>query len=74
MSDARQAIRAAEEAGASDAPFYPLQEARQLLEQAQSQLEAGAYLSASRLAQAARDKATLARQVAVGRQPPVAPR
>lgn len=73
MSDARQAIRAAEEAGASEAPSYPLQQARQLLEQAQSELEAGAYLSARRLAQAARDQATLARQVASGRQVPPPP-
>ena len=64
MSDARQAIRSAEEAGAARYSPQQLQAALQLLEQAQSSLETGAYLSARRLALDARDRAIQAREQA----------
>lgn len=64
MSDARQAVRSAEEAGAMRYSPQQLQAALQLLEQAQSSLEAGAYLSARRLALEAREKAIQARKEA----------
>lgn len=64
MSDARQAIRSAEEAGASRYSPQPLNMARQWLQQAQSQLEAGQYADARRAALHAREAAILAREQA----------
>jgi len=57
MSDARQAIRAAESAGADSR----LADARRLLELAQSSLEAGAYGEARHRALDAREAALRAR-------------
>lgn len=63
MSDARQAIRAAESALG---PGYavPLRSARALLERAQLQLEAGAYAEAREYAIEARKEALRARDLA----------
>lgn len=63
MSDARQAIRSAEAVGAVQ--FTTLQEARRLLQAAQTQLETGAYENARRSAVDARNKAIKAREQAI---------
>ena len=62
MSDARQAIHSAEEAGAERYSPQQLREARNLLEKAQTNLEVGAYFDAKQLALEARAKAIQARQ------------
>ena len=70
MSDARQAIQSAEEAGAARYSSEQLRQARHLLEQAQLQLETGAYGDARRLALDARDEAIRAREKANARTVP----
>jgi hypothetical protein len=57
MSDARQAIRAAREAGATTYSFEKLNEASESLERAERKLEAGSYFEAKRHAVEAREKA-----------------
>jgi hypothetical protein len=57
MSDARQAIRAAEAAGARLHSPQQIREAYWLLEKAQKNLESRDYLDAKRFALDARDKA-----------------
>ncbi len=57
MSDARQAIRAAREAGATNHSYEKLNEASESLERAESKLEAGSYFEARRHAVEARKKA-----------------
>jgi len=64
MSDARQAIRSAEEAGAARYSPQQLRQARQLLDRAQTDLEAGAYFNARRFALDAREEAIRAREKA----------
>ncbi len=63
MSDARQAIRAAEETGSQGQGARLLASARRMMEQAQLKLEAGAYGDARRLALDARDEAIRAREM-----------
>jgi len=65
MSDARQAIRSAEAAGAAQRSLTTLQEAQHSLQAAQTQLETGAYENARRYALDARDKAIKAREQAI---------
>lgn len=65
MSDARQAIRSAEAAGAVQRSLATLQEAQRSLQAAQTQLETGAYENARRYALDARDKAIEAREQAI---------
>ena len=65
MSDARQAIRSAEEAGAARRSSDTLSAAQHLLREAQTHLEAGAYDNARRSALDARDAAIKAREEAV---------
>jgi hypothetical protein len=67
MSDARQAIRAAVDAGAVQFAPYELQTARQLLEEAEERLDEHAYQDAERLARNARDAAKRARNSARAR-------
>ena len=62
MSDARLAIRSAEEANAAVHAPQRLQEAQILLQQAQTKLGVGAYGEAKRLALDARDLAIQARE------------
>jgi hypothetical protein len=69
MSDARQAIHAAEAVGAAQRSPAPLLAARRLLQEAQTQLEAGAYDRARRHALDARDAAIRAREIATKRPP-----
>ena len=57
MSNARQAIRAAREAGAAHAAPQTLTEAQALLEQAEASLQKRAYREARRNAVSARTKA-----------------
>jgi hypothetical protein len=57
MSNARQAIRAAREAGAEQTAPQKLSEAEELLIRAEDSLERRAYGEARRNAKAARDKA-----------------
>jgi hypothetical protein len=57
MSNARQAIRAARDAGAEQAAPQKLNEAEALLNRAEDSLERRAYREARRSAIAARDKA-----------------
>lgn len=64
MSDARQAIRSAEEAGARRYSAQHLDKARYLLEQAEKMLQAGAYFDARRYAEDSKDEAILARETA----------
>lgn len=68
MSDARQAIRSAEAAGAVQRSPDNLRAAQRLLQEAQGRLEAGAYDDARRYALDARDEAIKARERAL--QPP----
>ena len=70
MSDARQAIRSAEEADALRHSPQQLNMAKQLLQQAQSQLAAGNYADARRAALHAREEAILAREQADGGRTP----
>lgn len=65
MSDARQAIRSAEEADAARRSPDIFSAAQRLLLEAQTHLEAGAYDDARRSALDARDEAIRAREKAV---------
>lgn len=58
MSNARQAIKAARDAGAADVAPQKLNEAQSLLEQAESSLQKGDYKGARRSAVAAKGRAT----------------
>ena len=69
MSDARMAIRSAEEAGAALYSPVQLSEARQLLNQAQNNLERGSYSAAKHYALGARDQAIRAREQASAHLP-----
>lgn len=73
MSDARQAIRSAEEAGAARRSSGTFSTALRLLWEAQANLEAGAYANARRLALDARDQAVKAREQAARDTPGPAP-
>jgi Cdc6-like AAA superfamily ATPase len=64
MSDARQAIQAAEAAGASARSPHALDHARSLLEQAQIELANHDYAAARRTANASKEAAIQARQAA----------
>jgi predicted S18 family serine protease len=64
MSDARQTIHSAEEAGAARYSPQHLNQAQQLLKRAEVSLQAGAYYDARRFALDARDEAILAREKA----------
>ena len=64
MSDARQALRSAEAAGAVERSPDAFSTAQRLLRDAQMNLEAGAYENARRLALDARDEAIRAREQA----------
>ena len=68
MSDARQTIRSAEEAGAARYSLQHLRQAQQLIERAELSLEAGAYFDARRFALDARDEAILAREKALAQE------
>ena len=75
MSDARQAIQAAEDAGASARSPRALDHARSLLEQAQIELAERDYNAARRTAKASKEAAIQARQAAddVANTPPAPP-
>ncbi len=64
MSNARQAIKAARDAGAEQAAPQTLNEAQSLLEQAEASLQKGDYKSARRSAVAAKGRAAEAMSVA----------
>jgi len=64
MSNARQAVRAAERAGAASYAPDTLNEARRLLKNAEYNLRHGDYRTARDDAEQARDKAVEARRVA----------
>ncbi|MFN2308782.1 MAG: DUF4398 domain-containing protein [Gammaproteobacteria bacterium] len=74
MSDARQAIQAAEKAGAETYAPRPLDHARALLDQAQAELAVQDYAGARRSAQDAKAAAIQAREAAdnVAHTPPPA--
>ncbi len=63
MSDARQAIRAAERAGAAKYAPEPLAEAKKLVEQARAQMQQREYREARYAAEEARTKAVQARRI-----------
>ena len=65
MSDARQAIQSAIEAGAPRLAPGPLQEAERLVEEAEAALAAHAYERARLLAETARQKAIAAREASL---------
>ena len=67
MSDARQAIRSAEEAGAAEYANERLADAVDLLQQAQFWLDKKAYANARQFALDARDEAISAREIALSR-------
>lgn len=69
MSDARQALRAAEQAGAHDRQLQSYFTARELLESAEALLNAGDYRAAREQADRARLHAVEARQEALDRSP-----
>jgi hypothetical protein len=64
MSDARQAIQAAKDAGAVQFAPYELQTAQQLLKEAEEKLDERAYQDAKRIARDARNAAKRARNSA----------
>jgi hypothetical protein len=64
MSDARQAVRAAERAGAEKHAPAPLAAARRLVEQARPNMQKREYKAARDDAEKAREKATEARRLA----------
>lgn len=64
MSNARQAVRAAEKAGAATLAPELMTEARQALRSAEFHLRQGEYRTAREAAELARDKAVEARRVA----------
>lgn len=64
MSDARQAIQAAEAAGADNLAPRALDHARALLEQAQAELAVQDYAAARRSAQESKEAAIQAREAA----------
>lgn len=68
MSNARQVIRAARDAGVTAGSNASFGEAEKLLSQAEAQLERGEYNAARRDALAARDKAAAALRVVVQAQ------
>jgi Domain of unknown function (DUF4398) len=70
MSDARQAIRAAERAGAAQYAPDPLGKARQLVERARVGMQKGDYRQARDDAEQAREKAMEARRLAEAAAPP----
>lgn len=65
MSDARQALQAARDAGAERAAPELLQGAASALDQAEQELNAGSYIEARKQADIARDKAIAARKKAL---------
>lgn len=65
MSDARQAIAAAETAGADSLSPRALEQAKKLLRQAETGLESGAYKDAQRDAELAKQAAIEARERAL---------
>ena len=69
MSDARQAIRAAQDAGAAEKAPKELSEAQIALNRAESQLNKRFFRSARRNAEEAHTKAVEALQVARGEKP-----
>lgn len=74
MSDARQAIRAAELAGAQQHAPELLAEAQQLVERARTNLQNGEYRQARDDAELAREKAMQARRMAeTATTPPAGP-
>lgn len=73
MSNARQAVKAAERAGATTAAPQLMGEARQLLKSAESNLRRGDYRVARDEAELARARAVEARRVAETAAPPSPP-
>ena len=73
MSDARQAIQAARQAGAEHYSPDVLAQAQALIEKAQQQLELGEFGRARDSALSAKRKAQAARQEALEHQPPGKP-
>ncbi|MGH8494561.1 MAG: DUF4398 domain-containing protein [Gammaproteobacteria bacterium] len=69
MSDARQAINAAEQAGAERLAPQAIDDARQLLTNAEEQLQNGRYFSARRNAIEAKAKALEALETSDEKQP-----
>lgn len=67
MSDARQTIRTAYDAGAADYAAESLTEAEVLLEKATRALEQGDYSTAREYALTARERASVARDIALKR-------
>ena len=66
MSDARQALQAAEQVNAAEKAPDVYQEAKALLEQAQLMIKDNNYYEARRLADAAKETALIARKIAIG--------
>jgi len=66
MSDARQALRAAQESGAGETVPGKMEQAEDLMQQAESDLESGDYRDARKKAQTVRELSIEARQKAVG--------
>jgi predicted S18 family serine protease len=64
MSDARQAIQAAQAAGAEHSATNEYQDAQRLLDQAEKQLNQHQYRNARRTALSARERAIQSREIA----------
>ena len=69
MSDARQAIQAAKEAGAKLASQPSLQKAEELLKEAEAALQNGEYKKAKRTAKEARNQAMQAQKTVLDNPP-----
>lgn len=67
MSDARQTIRSAQDAGAAKYAAESLAEAEVLLEKARKQLDVGEYDSAKNYAKEAQSRASAARDISIKR-------
>ncbi len=67
MSDARQTIRSAQDAGAEKYAAESLTEAQVLLEKARKELDAGEYDAAKKYAIDAQDRASVARDISIKR-------
>ena len=67
MSDARQTIRSAQDAGAAKYAAESLAEAEILLEKARKELDAGEYDAAKKHAMEAQNRASAARDISIKR-------
>lgn len=71
MSDARQAVQAAQDSGAAERAPHNLNSAENFLNKAKQELEAGSYAEARRSALEAKRQAIIARNATLGNGTPL---